>query len=85
MIRPTFAEKAIRRTRLPKILPQRPTFVLAAEDAAPLQLRNNAVDEIVEAAGRIREHDVEPVAMIGWGDLWMAGREGLSKPSVKQP
>src|SRR5580704_14184994 len=61
-IRPTIAEKAIRRARQPEILPQGLTFVIAPEDAAPLQLRDNAVDEIIEAAGHIREHDVEPVA-----------------------
>src|SRR5215471_6220661 len=45
-----------------QILAQGLAFVFSAEEAAALQFGHDLVDEIVQAARHIREHDVEPVA-----------------------
>ena len=56
------SEKAIRRPWQAKVLAQRPALVLAAEDAAALQLGHHALDEVVKACREKGEHDVEAVA-----------------------
>src|SRR5262245_908793 len=51
-------KEPVLRPRQTEILAQRPALVFAAIDAAPLQLRHDLVDEVVEPAGQIREGDV---------------------------
>src|SRR2546430_9236203 len=46
-----------------EVLAQGLAFVFAAEEVAALQFGDDLVDEIVEAAGDIGEHDVERVAV----------------------
>src|SRR5271169_949198 len=55
-------EEAVLGARQPEILAQRLAFVFAAEEVTALELRHHLVDEVVEAARHIGEHDVEPVA-----------------------
>src|SRR4051812_18923723 len=54
-------EEPVFRPGQAEILPQSGSFILFAENPAPLQLRHHLVDEIVEAGGQEREHDVEAV------------------------
>src|SRR5215470_18703162 len=54
-------EETVARPRQAEVFAQRRAFVLAAEDAAPLQPRHHAVDEVVEPARQIGEHDGEAV------------------------
>ena len=49
-------KETVRWARQPQMFAQRDAFVFAAEQSAPLQLGNDAVDEVVEAAGQIWEH-----------------------------
>src|ERR1700710_268639 len=44
-----------------KMLAQRGSRILAAEDASALQLRDDKGDKIIESGRHGREHDVEPV------------------------
>src|SRR6266446_3718457 len=60
--RGSVAEEAVLGAREAEVLTQGLAFVFAAEDAAALQFGDDPVDEIVEAAGNVREHDVEAVA-----------------------
>src|ERR1700730_18396496 len=60
--RGSVAEEAVFRAGQTEVLAQGLAFVFAAEEAAALQFGDDPVDEIVEAAGNVREHDVEPVA-----------------------
>src|SRR5690349_14313408 len=62
--RRSILEEAVLRARQAEVLAQRPAFVLAAEEAAALQLRHHAVDEIVETARQVGEHDGEPVRAV---------------------
>src|SRR6185437_734550 len=62
--RQSILEKAVFRPRQAEILAQRPSLILVAENAAPLQFRYYLVDEVVEAGGQEREHDVEAVAAV---------------------
>src|SRR5262245_1395565 len=55
------SEEPVGRPRQPEILAQGFSLVFAPEQAAPLQLRHHAVDEIVEAARQVGEHDGEAV------------------------
>src|SRR5712671_808157 len=57
-------EKPVCRPRQAEILAQRLALVVAPEDAAALQLRHHAVDEVVEPAGQIGEHHGEAVAAV---------------------
>ena len=47
-----------------EIFSQRLALIFAAEQASPLQFRDDLVDEVVEAARHIGEHHVEPVAAV---------------------
>src|SRR5262245_646625 len=49
------------RPRQPEVIAQRGARIVAPEQAAPLQLGHDEVDEIVERARKIRGHDDEPV------------------------
>src|SRR5262245_21597320 len=49
------------RPRQPEVIAQRGARIVAPEQAAPLQLGDDEVDEIVERARKIRGHDDEPV------------------------
>src|SRR5262249_43010804 len=55
-------KKAVLGSRQPEVLAQGLTFVLTAEETAALQFGYNPVDKVVEPAGDVWEHDVEPVA-----------------------
>src|SRR6185503_3640858 len=58
-------EEAIVRARQAEVLAQGPALVLGAEDAAALQLGHDLVDEVVEPARQVGEHDVEAVGGFG--------------------
>jgi hypothetical protein len=45
-----------------EVFAQGPDVIFAAEEVAALEFGDDAVDEVVEAAGDPREHDVEAVA-----------------------
>src|SRR5262249_4187715 len=55
-------KKSVWRRWQSEISAERPTFVAASEEAAPLQFRHHPVDEVVEPFGEVGEHDVEAVA-----------------------
>src|SRR5690242_14149259 len=55
-------EETVLRARQAEVFAQGAALVFAAEEAAALQFGDDPVDKIVEAAGDIGEHDVEPVA-----------------------
>src|SRR5215813_663816 len=55
-------EEAVLRPWKAEILPQRRAFIFLPEQPAPLQLRDHAVDEVVQPLRQIGEHDVEAVA-----------------------
>src|SRR5262244_1960461 len=55
-------EEAVLRPRQPEILAQGPALIFPPEDAAALELRHHAQDDVVEPLGQIGEHDVEAVA-----------------------
>src|ERR1700737_1388249 len=55
-------EKAVFGAGQAEVFAQGLAFVFAAEEAAALQFGDDPVDEVVEAARDIGEHDVEPVA-----------------------
>src|SRR5712692_8703015 len=57
-------EKPVRRPGQPEIFAQSLALVLAPEDAAPLQLRHHAVDEVVETAWQIRKLHGEAVGAL---------------------
>src|SRR6185369_2373765 len=59
------SEKPVRGPRQAEILAQRLAFVLAPKQAAPLQFRHHAADEIVEPAGQVRKHHREAVGAFG--------------------
>ncbi len=52
---------ADRGARQPEVIAHRRAGIGLAVEAAPLQLRNNLVDEFVERARKIRRHHAEPV------------------------
>ena len=52
---------AIRRAGEAEIVAQRRPFVFGAEEAAPLQLGNQMVDDVIQPAREDERHDVEPV------------------------
>src|SRR5215813_3126050 len=58
-------EETVLRPRQAEVLAQGLALVLAAEDAAALQLGHHPVDEIIEPAGQIGEHDREAVGAAG--------------------
>ncbi len=58
-------EKPVLRPRQAEIFAQRLALVFAAEDAAPLQFRHHAIDEVVEPAGQVRELHGEAVGAFG--------------------
>src|SRR6202022_1086028 len=60
--RGSVAEEAVLGARQAEIFAQGLAFVFAAEEAAALQFGDDPVDEVVEAARDMGEHDVEPVA-----------------------
>src|ERR1700730_8589884 len=60
--RGSVAEEAVFRAGQAEIFAQGLAFVFAAEEAAALQFGDDPVDEVVEAARDMGEHDVEPVA-----------------------
>ena len=57
-----FRKEAVLRPRQAEIFAQGLALVLAAEQAAPLQLGHDQVDEVVEPARQVGEHHVEAVA-----------------------
>src|SRR5215216_5512633 len=57
-----FSEISVRWPLQAEILAQGLSLVFAPEQSPPLQLRHHAVDEIVEAAGEVREHHGESIA-----------------------
>ena len=58
-------EKMIGRPRQAEVFAQRLAFIFATEQAAALQFGNDLIDEIVETAGQIREHDGKAVRAFG--------------------
>src|SRR5262249_3101035 len=54
-------EEPVARARQAEILAQGLALVVAAEDAAPLQLWHHLVDKVVEPSRQKRKHDVESV------------------------
>jgi len=93
LLKAPLREKPILGARPAEIFAQGLAFVLAPEEAAALQFRDAAVDEIVEAARYIWEHDVEAVAgvdplaaALGGVALWDIGqRPSRSKPEASWP
>src|SRR5947209_17639567 len=55
-------EKPVLGARQAEVFAQSLAFVFAAEEVAALEFGDDAVDDIVEAARDMREHDVEAVA-----------------------
>src|ERR1700757_3733423 len=55
-------EEAVLGARQSEVLAQGLALVFAAKQPAALQFRHDLIDKIGEAAGYVREHDVEPVA-----------------------
>ena len=63
------------RARQAEIVAQRGALIFAPEQAAALQFRHDLVDEVVEAAGQVGEHDVEAVARLrssSHSSIWSA-------------
>jgi hypothetical protein len=57
-------EELILRPRQSEIFSQRLALVFASEQASTLQLGDNLVDEVLDAFGHVRKHDVEAVATL---------------------
>src|SRR5262249_11845669 len=74
------AEEPVLRPRQAEILPQRPAFVVAPEQAAPLQFRHHAVDEVVEPAGQVGELHREAVGAFGGEPFLHLVGDGLGRP-----
>src|SRR5215510_3467654 len=58
-------EKSVCRPRQTEIFAQRRALVFPPEQTAPLQFRHHALDEIIEPAGQVGEHDGETVGGFG--------------------
>src|SRR5580692_7962044 len=59
-------EEPVLRSRQAEMIAQGGAFVIAAEQAAYLQFRDDARDKVVEPTRQIREHDGEAVAGFGF-------------------
>src|SRR5882757_7799399 len=59
------SEKPVLRPRQPQIFAQGLAFVFAPVDPAPLQLRYDAVDEVIEPSREVRELHGEAVGALG--------------------
>src|SRR5215469_10769872 len=82
---PALLEETVLGTRQTEILAQGFAFVFPPKEAAPLQLRHDLVDKVVEAAGYVREHDVEPVAGVAVEPLLHLVGDHRRRADERQP
>src|SRR6516162_10742507 len=59
------SEKSVCRPRQAEIFAQRLAFVFTPEQTTPLQFRHHSLEEFVEPAGQVGEHDCETVGAFG--------------------
>src|ERR1700757_511758 len=58
-------KESVLRAWQPEISSERCSLIFAAQQPARLQLRHDAIDEIVESSGEVGEHNVETVGGFG--------------------